>query len=119
MIFPHSHGSTDGDLTAVFCDIYLDLERIAAWSISLSLCEAVLTRAEILLDAPVIKLSRDPVKLPPKASPLRVVEGENMGPASMGGLRSALCTDDKLPDDTDRWRASLSFIEDWHTKQQR
>lgn len=55
-----------------------------------------------LLAALVIKLSKDPVKLPLNASPPRLPEGKNIGPASLVNLRSALCTEDKLPDDTDR-----------------
>lgn len=82
-----------------------DLDLLAAWSISLSLCEAVLPNEDILFVDPVMKLSNDPVKLPLNASPLRLAEGENIGPASLANLRSALCTEYRLPDDTDRCSA--------------
>lgn len=84
---------------------YFDLDLLAAWSISLSLCEAVRPSEDILFVDPVMKLSNDPVKLPLNASPLRPAEGENIGPASLANLRSALCTEYRLPDDTDRCKA--------------
>lgn len=94
---------------------YFDLDLLAAWSISLSLCEAVLPSEDILFVDPVMKLSNDPVKLPLNASPLRPAEGENIGPASLANLRSALCTEYRLPDDTDRCKAWLSLREGWDT----
>lgn len=94
---------------------YFDLDLLAAWSISLSLCEAVRPSEDILFVDPVMKLSNDPVKLPLNASPLRPVEGENIGPASLANLRSALCTEYRLPDDTDRCNAWLSLREGWDT----
>lgn len=94
---------------------YFDLDLLAAWSISLSLCEAVLPSEDILFVDPVMKLSNDPVKLPLNASPLRPAEGENIGPASLANLRSALCTEYRLPDDTDQCKAWLSLSEGWDT----
>lgn len=98
---------------------YFDLDLLAAWSISLSLCEAVLPSEDILFVDPVMKLSNDPVKLPLNASPLRPAEGENIGPASLANLRSALCTEYRLPDDTDRCKAWLSLREGWDTEKQK
>lgn len=98
---------------------YFDLDLLAAWSISLSLCEAVRPSEDILFVDPVMKLSNDPVKLPLNASPLRPAEGENMGPASLANLRSALCTEYRLPDDTDRCKAWLSLREGWDTEKQK
>lgn len=98
---------------------YFDLDLLAAWSISLSLCEAVRPSEDILFVDPVMKLSNDPVKLPLNASPLRPVEGENIGPASLANLRSALCTEYRLPDDTDRCKAWLSLREGWDTEKQK
>lgn len=66
-----------------------------------------------------MKLSNDPVKLPLNASPLRPAEGENIGPASLANLRSALCTEYRLPDDTDRCKAWLSLREGWDTEKQK
>lgn len=94
---------------------YFDLDLLAAWSISLSLCEAVRPSEDILFVDPVMKLSNDPVKLPLNASPLRPAEGENIGPASLANLKSALCTEYRLPDDTDRCNAWLSLREGWDT----
>lgn len=98
---------------------YFDLDLLAAWSISLSLCEAVRPSEDILFVDPVMKLSNDPVKLPLNASPLRPAEGENMGPTSLANLRSALCTEYRLPDDTDRCKAWLSLREGWDTEKQK
>lgn len=98
---------------------YFDLDLLAAWSISLSLCEAVRPSEDILFVDPVMKLSNDPVKLPLNASPLRPAEGENIGPASLANLRSALCTEYRLPDDTDRCKAWLSLTEGWDTEKQK
>lgn len=98
---------------------YFDLDLLAAWSISLSLCEAVRPSEDILFVDPVMKLSNDPVKLPLNASPLRPAEGENIGPASLANLRSALCTEYRLPDDTDRCKAWLSLREGWDTEKQK
>lgn len=98
---------------------YFDLDLLAAWSISLSLCEAVRPSEDILFVDPVMKLSNDPVKLPLNASPLRPAVGEKIGPASLANLRSALCTEYRLPEDTDRCKAWLSLREGWDTEKQK